>query len=94
MRRAIALLTVTLAGGALLVGCSSDPYATDYASIKTNPTPELAGTVERPVDADRNMWLSNNINLRGAWDDTGRVWLMDKPTGSPMPVYSTSGMPH
>ena len=95
MRRAIALLALTVAGAALVGGCASnDPYATDYASIKTNPTPELRGTVERPVDTDRNMWLTNNINWRGAWDDAGRVWLFDRPTASPMPVYSTSGMPH
>jgi len=94
MRRTALTAAGLIAAAGLLVGCQSDPYATDYSAIKKNPSPELRGTTERPVDSDRHAWTTADVNLRSAWDDAGRAWLFAKPTLSPLPVYSTSGMPH
>jgi len=95
MRRT-ALTTAALAVSAvgLMAGCQSDPMATDYTSVKKNPTPELRGTAERPVESDMHAWIHADVNLRSAWDDAGRAWMFNRPALNPMPVYSTSGMPH
>ena len=77
-----------------LTGCKADPYATDFKSINSNLTPELAGLSERPVDQQSNWAQNANQDLRSAADDLGRVWLTDQPSRlSPYPIRSTSGNP-
>ena len=90
MRNVLAALS--LAACCVLLGCQGNGD-TSYTAIKMNQTPELRGTAERHVDSDRHMWTTMNVNMRSAWDDAGRLWLMDRPALSPMPMYSTSGMP-
>lgn len=65
--------------GVTLAGCSSaNPYATDYASISGNITPELANLQQRPIDVDKDMALANNFNLRQIGDDLGRVFYTNR----------------
>lgn len=91
MRKILAGLS--LSAVCLAFGCQSGA-GTSYWAVKTNPTPELRGTSERHVDSDRHMWQTMNVNTRSMWDDAGRAWLMDRPMRlTPVPVYSTSGMP-
>lgn len=91
MRTTFAALSLTAC--CLAFGCQRNSSNTSYNAIKTNQTPELRGTAERPVDTDRHVWATMNMNMRSAWDDAGRVWLMDRPGLSAMPVYSSSGVP-
>jgi hypothetical protein len=87
-----AALSGGLAAG--LAGCSSDPNKVSYQAISHNLTPELQGTVERPVDADRHARTTANLNLRMASDDFGRILYTDHPSKlSPMPIVQSSGMP-
>ena len=73
-----------------LIGCSSD--ATSYRSIAGDPTPDLQGFVERPVDVDRHLAYQTNTNWRAASDDLGRVFYTDHPSRlAPWPVSMTSG---
>ena len=99
-----ACLTVLAGSVAILAGCQGfgyqaspfNPGADDvsYAAISGNLTPELAGLVERPIDVDRNLSITNNQNWRMFSDDWGRVFYTDHPSRlSPMPVVSTSGNP-
>lgn len=94
MRRTLLSAAALAMTAGMLIGCQSDPYATDYTAVKQNLSPEMRGTAERPVDSDMHAWITSDVNMRSAWDDAGRAWLFDRPVGSPMPVYSTSGMPH
>lgn len=62
--------------------------------VMRNPTPELMGMSERPIDVERNMAVVGNQNLRMMWGDLGRVWLFDQPSQlSPWNTVSTSGQP-
>ncbi len=75
-----------------LMGCAGD--ATSYKSIAGDPTPDLAGLVERPVDIDRHIAYMRNTNWRSASDDLGRVFYTDHPSRlSPFPIVATSGQP-
>ncbi len=95
MSRNAALSTLSaLALVALLGGCKADPNSTDFASVKSNLTPEMQGTSERPVEIEMNMAMNANQDTRGIWDDLGRLWLTDRPTKlSPYPIMGTSGNP-
>jgi hypothetical protein len=78
-----------------LAGCQQsqkDPLS--YDSISGDLTPELQGTVERPVDIDRHLAVIDNQNLRMASDDLGRIWYTTGPSMlSPFPITSMSGIP-
>jgi len=90
-----ACLTVLAGSVSLLAGCQGSGIDdVSYAAISGNLTPELAGLVERPIDVDRNLSITNNQNWRMFSDDWGRVFYTDHPSRlSPMPVVSTSGNP-
>ena len=78
---------------AVSTGCSTRDPA--FESIKSNPSPELMGIAERPVDVERNMAVVGDQNLRLFWSDLGRVWLFDQPSNlSPWNTISTSGQPN
>ena len=92
------LRTTALVSSALLAlsltGCAADPEKTDLKSITSNLTPELMTTSERPVDVDVNWAMNADQDLRGFWNDLGRVWLTDKPSAlSPYPIQPTGGQP-
>lgn len=77
-----------------LTGCSSDPMATDFKSIKSDLSPELQGMAERDVDIDRNIATTFEQNGRMFWNDLGRAWYVDRPSIlSPYFVMPTGGQP-
>jgi len=87
------LPALAITGLACLGGCQSG-VSTDFNSIAANPTPELQGTVERRIDVDRHMAITNDLNKRMFSDDLGRSFYTDHPSRlSPFPILSTSGMP-
>lgn len=77
----------------LAVGCASDNDVSNNAIIH-NLSPELQGSVERPIDINRNMNATADVNARLFWDDMGRAFYTDHPSSlTPLPVTGTSGMP-
>jgi hypothetical protein len=92
MKIALRLSALTVAAVAL-AGCSGGGD-TSYGAIAGDLTPELQGTVERPIDVDRHMVFVHNHNLRMLSDDWQRFWYTDHPSRlSPYPIMYTSGMP-
>lgn len=91
-----ALVSLALATGLVtsLTGCSSDPMATDFKSIKGDLSPELQSIAERDVDIDRNIATTFEQNGRMFWNDLGRAWYVDRPSiMSPFPIVPTGGQP-
>jgi hypothetical protein len=77
-----------------LAGCASSQSDVSYDAIAHNLSPEVSGSVERPVDSNRNLNLTNDMNARLFWDDLGRALYTDHPSRlSPLPINGTSGMP-
>ena len=69
-------------------------YDVSFAAIKNNPTPELMGVNERPLDVQRNMAVNDNQSGRMIWSDLGRMSFTDQPSPlSPYPTINTSGNP-
>ena len=69
-------------------------YDVSFASVKSNPSPELMGMNERPMDVERNLAVNANQSGRMFWSDLGRVWFADQPSPlSPYPTVNTSGNP-
>lgn len=93
--RTLAGLTLGALAAALLVGCgSSSPYDVSFDAISGNLTPELQGLTDRPVDEQRNLAVTNNMNWRLMFDDLGRAFYTDHPSRlSPYPITYTSGNP-
>ena len=94
----IAGLTAITAAVVLLAGCKSiNPDSVgnvSYKAIAGNPTPELQGLSERPIDIDRNIWMTANQNWRMMYGDLGRFLYFDHPsTLSPYPIEITGGQP-
>ena len=87
----IAVFTIA---GAMLTGCESSATKTSLGSILDDPTPELRGIHERPVDVYRNMAVVNNANLRMLSNDLGRTFYTNHPSRlSPYPIMSLNGNP-
>ena len=102
----IAVFTIA---GAMLTGCTasarhgasaadnSRTYTRTYVSlgsILADPTPELQGLYERPVDVYRNFAIVNNVNLRLLSNDLGRTFYTNHPSRlTPYPVMSLTGNP-
>ena len=94
--KTIAGLTDVIATTALLTGCKGggDPENVSYSAISHNLTPELLSLAERPIDIDRNIWMSANQDMRSFWSDMGRAFYTNHPsTLSPYPIELTSGEP-
>ena len=86
--------TALLLAAAALVGCHSNNDSVSYGYIHHHLTPELEGTVERPVDISRNFAVASNENFRMLHDDIARTLYTDHPSRlSPFPITYTSGMP-
>ncbi len=88
----IAVFTIA---GAMLTGCeSSARQTTSLGDILSDPTPELRGLQERPVDVYRNLAIVNNANMRMLSDDLGRTFYTNHPSRlSPYPIMSLNGNP-
>jgi hypothetical protein len=79
---------------ALTIGGCKSGEDVSYKAIIHNLSPEMQGSVERPVDANRNLNLTHDMNARSFWDDLGRALYTDHPSRlSPLPISGTSGMP-
>ncbi len=69
-------------------------YDVSFKAIKNNPSPELMGMNERPLDVQRNMAVNGDQTGRMFWSDLGRMWFADQPSPlSPYPTVNTSGNP-
>lgn len=91
-----ALLTVAAASLIGVAGCSKNSASSDvsYAAITGNLSPELAGLAERPIDRDRNLKNSMQLELRMLNDDIYRAMYWDHPSRlTPYPIPYTSGEP-
>ena len=87
----IAVFTIA---GAMLTGCESSSRQVSLGSILADPTPELQGLYERPVDVYRNFAIVKNANLRLLSDDLGRTFYTNHPSRlTPYPVMSLTGNP-
>ena len=92
--KSVARFAVVAATAAVLTGCSSDPTGVSYSSIVNNPSPELRGLTERPVDNYTAYKLTHATNLRMLSDDIMRVFYLDKPSYlTPAPMVQLSGQP-
>ncbi|UCD75244.1 MAG: hypothetical protein JSV91_15855 [Phycisphaerales bacterium] len=94
--KTIARFAALTAAFAVLVGCQGGGEAEDvsYSAIIGDLTPELRGLSERPIDMDRNIWVTANQNQRMMWGDLSRALYIDHPsTLSPYPIELTSGQP-
>ena len=80
---------------AAVAGCQvSNPGDVSFDAIRYDPSPELQGLLDLPVDAQRNLAVSNNQNWRMMMDDLGRMLYTDHPSRlSPYPITYTSGNP-
>lgn len=86
------IFATALVGG--LTGCSADPMATDFKSVKSNLSPELTSVAERDEDIDRNIATTFEQNGRMFWNDLGRAMYVDRPSFmSPYPIMPTGGQP-
>ncbi len=86
----VATLTAIVSTG--LAGCQT---ATSFSGLSGNLTPNLAATVERPIDMDRHGAVTMNQNWRSAVDDLGRAFYTDHPSRlSPFPIIATRNAPH
>lgn len=92
--RSASLLVASVLVSGIVVGCSSDPMATDFHSIKNDLSPELVNVAERDVDIERNLATTNDQNTRMFWNDIGRAWYVDRPSiMSPYFIVPTGGQP-
>jgi hypothetical protein len=88
-------LTASLMLAAALAGCKTgDGSSVSYKAISHDPTPELRGLEQRPIDIDAHLAYMINHNWRMMSDDLGRVFYTDHPSRlSPFPITMTSGQP-
>ncbi len=92
MRLPLSVATLTAIVSTGLAGCQT---ATSFSGLSSNLTPNLASTVERPIDMDRNRAVTVNLDWRSAVDDVGRVLYTDHPSRlSPFPIIATRNAPH
>lgn len=97
MKTRLCMSLLFAASAAALAGCAGggdDFNDVSYSSVSGNITPELRGTVERPIDIDMHRSQVSDMNARLMWDDLGRLFLTDRPSlMTPWPLASPSGLP-
>lgn len=84
MKSRHAALLMTLAGIALLSGCTESRYQ----QVKDDATPNLDTLYQRPEDVDNAMVVTFDENGRMFWQDLGRAFYVDRPsrlTREPIP---------
>ncbi len=73
---------------------ATDWYAATAYAILKDPSPEMYSISATQEDAERNIDISTDQNLRIAADDWNRFWLWGFPSMlSPTPIVDTSGQP-
>jgi hypothetical protein len=93
MTRALRL-TATMFAFALLVSLVACSKKTQQQEIIGDLSPEMQATAQRPDDVNTNFAYMTNTDMRGFWDDLGRVFYTDHPTKlSPYPIAEMSGSP-
>ncbi len=87
MKTAARLLAVSMLFTAVgTIGCAQ--------GYQNKPSPAMASTTDRWVDAADNYVYMRNLNQRGFIDDVNRTWYIDNPTRlSPWPIVDMSGNP-
>jgi hypothetical protein len=88
-------LTALMTLAATVGGCKTgDASPVSYKAVSHDPTPELRGLEQRPIDIDAHLAYMINHNWRMLSDDLGRVFYTDHPSRlSPFPITMTSGQP-
>lgn len=84
MKSRHAALLTTLAGIALLSGCTESRYQ----QVKDDATPNLDTLYQRPEDVDNALVVTFDENGRMFWQDLGRAFYVDRPsrlTREPIP---------
>lgn len=77
--------SILLLAVACQAGCQT--ASPRHGNIVHNLTPDLMGTVNRPVDAQNMTSLTWNTGRRQIWDDFARLSLVDRPSRlSKLPV--------
>lgn len=78
-----------------IAGCGGGgPYDVSFDAIRDEPTPEMLTLSERPVDVDRHVGYTDDVNMRLFWEDIGRAWYADHPSRlSPSDIMYVSGKP-
>ncbi len=81
------VVALTLAAATLgSLGCAH--------AYQNKPSPAMASTTDRWIDASNNYSYMRNINQRGVIDDFNRAIYIDNPTRlSPWPIVDMSGNP-
>jgi hypothetical protein len=62
-----------------------------FDAIASNPTPDMNGQLESWDRRRQNDSMVYNQNLRALADEWSRVWLMEKPGGTPYDTVNTTG---
>jgi len=70
--------------------CNS-AYIVSFDRIATNPTPDMNGQLESWDSRRQNDSMIYNQNLRALADEWSRVWLMERPGGTPYNTVNTTG---
>lgn len=84
MKSRHAALLTTLAGIALLSGCTESRYQ----QVKDDATPNLDTLYQRPEDVDNALVVTFDENGRMFWQDLGRAFYVDRSsrlTREPIP---------
>lgn len=66
-------------------------YLVSFDSIANNPTPELNGQFESWDRRRQGDSMVYSENLRMLADEWSRIWLMERPGGSPYDTVNTTG---
>ena len=62
-----------------------------FDAIASNPTPDMNGQLESWDRRRENDSMVYNQNLRALADEWSRVWLMERPGGTPYDTVNTTG---
>jgi len=88
------LLSAALISPLFLAGCGGATNDVSLGAVTSNLTPELMTLNQRPVDVQRHMSYSTDINGRLFWEDLGRTWYVDHPSRlNPIEIVQVSGKP-
>lgn len=66
-------------------------YVVSFDRIASNPTPDMNGQLESWDRRRENDSMVYNQNLRALADEWSRIWLMERPGGTPYDTVNTTG---
>lgn len=61
------------------VGCNRPYSSSTHSAFVANPTPTVAGLVNRNVDIDSQIAITNDTNFRLLQEDLLKLGLLDRP---------------